>query len=368
LLKNIGIALQALVLAALISNPAFAKTTKGEAPAPPAVPVPRVDAEALVPLGPTKLEGTAATVDGDEIRVGDSLVRLYGIAAPEMSAPHGPEARVALDGLVGGQRINCQIFGKTPDGDALGQCDVGGKDPAEELVARGLAAVYRNGSANDDAQQKLATKYDAAEDAARKLSAGLWQPAGQPANAQAPADERKRARILGFAGFALLILAVFAIPITQLSIARRGRTERARLRHEQQATLAYAMAAEVEIVLATARRLVEQIAALPAERPVPSAISATMALPSTTFWAANSGRLHLLQVDVTIPLLRFHALHEDACRKLATASAVPSAVLLTVLNGLIEVGNTAVTAVEASLGIAKPAEPTAKPEAVAKPV
>jgi endonuclease YncB( thermonuclease family) len=359
--KNLIIALQVIVLAAILSNTAVAKTTKGEAPAPPAVPVPKVDAEALVPPGPTKLEGTAQVVDGDEIRVGDSVVRLYGIAAPEMSARLGPEARVALDGLVNGQRVSCQVFGKTPQGDAIGQCLAGTADPAETLLTRGFAAVYRSGNGNDSAQQTLAEKYDAAETVARKQAVGLWQPPTPAADPQAVADERFKARALNFAGFALLILGVFAVSITRLSIARRDRAERARLRDEGRTTLSFAMAAEVEIVLATTRRLIEQISALPAERPVPGAVGATLALPSTTFWNANTERLHLLAVEVTVPLLRFHTQYEDAARKLAVASAIPSNALTGTLTTLAELGTAAVTAIEASLGIKRAAEPTPKP-------
>lgn len=353
--KKLTVALQALVLAALISNAAVAKSTKNEAPPPPAVPVPKVDATPLMPPGPDKVEGTAEAIDGDTIRVGDSVIRLTGIAAPDMTTRLGPEARVALDGLVGGQRVSCLIFGKTPDGDALGQCQVAGKDPAEELLARGLAAVYRSSNSGDDAQRSRAEKYDAAESAGRKQGAGLWQPPAPPANAQPPADDHFKARVLGFAGFALLILAVFTVSVTRISIARRDRIERTRLRETQQATLSYAMAAEVEIVLAATRRLVEQIGALPADRPVPGAINAALALPSATFWAGNAERLYLLPVDVTIPLLRFHALHQDAARKLAVAGALPSGGLVAALNELITVGGAAVTAVETSLGIAKPA-------------
>jgi endonuclease YncB( thermonuclease family) len=360
LLKKSTVALQALVLAALISTPTFAKTTKSEAPPPPAVPVPKVDAEALDPPGPEKVEGTAQVVDGDEIRVGDSVLRLYGIAAPDLSGRLGPEARVALDGLVNGQRVNCQVFGKTPQGDAFGQCQAGDADPAESLLSRGLAAVYRSGNNNDSIQQALSSKYDAAEAAARKQQLGLWQPPAPAANPQAAADERSKARILGYAGFALLILAIFTVSITRLSIARRDRAERDRLRREQRTTLSYAMAAEVEIVLAPTRRLIEQIANMPADRPVPGAIGAALALPSTTFWNANAERLYLLPVEVTIPLLRFHALHEDAVRKLAVASAVPSGTLAATLNGLIEIGAATVNAIEASLGIPKPPEPKAK--------
>jgi endonuclease YncB( thermonuclease family) len=349
------IALQAVVLAILLSSPAGAKTTKGEAPAPPAVPVPKVDAEALVPPGPAKLEGTAQAVDGDEIRVGDSRVRLFGIAAPDMSLRMGTEARIALDELVGGQRVNCQVFDKTAEGDALGQCEVGGKDPAMELLARGLAAVYRTGNANDETQAALAKKYDTAESAARQQNAGLWQPPAPAPDPQIAAHERYKAQVLRYAAFALLILAIFAVSITRLSIARRDRADRARQRNEQRTTLSFAMAAEVEIVLATARRLIEQISGHPAERPIPGAVSAALALPSTTFWNANPERLHLLPVEVTVPLLRFHAQYEDAARKLSVASAVPGNALISTLKTLVEFGTGAVTAIEASLGIERPA-------------
>jgi endonuclease YncB( thermonuclease family) len=360
--RTVTIALQALVLAALISNSALAKSTKAEAPPPPAVPVPKVDAEPLTPPGPAKLEGTAQAVDGDEIRVGDSRIRLYGIAAPELSSRLGPEARVALDGLVNGQRVNCLVFDKTAEGDAIGQCQAGGIDPARALLSKGLAAVYRNGNADDAAQQALAQAYDAAETTARKQGLGLWQPPAPRADPEAAAAERRKARIVGYAGFALLILAIFTVSITRLSIARRDRAERARLRSEQQTTLSFAMAAEVEIVLATARRLIEQISGSPGDRPVPGAISAALALPSTTFWNANTDRLHLLPAEVTVPLLRFHALHEDAARKLAVASAVPGSALSATLKELVEIGGAAVNAIEHFLGLPKSIGPEAPPE------
>jgi len=65
--------------------------------------------------------------------------------------------------------------------------------------------------------------------------------------------------------------------------------------------------------------------------------------------------------------IRFHALHEDAARKLAVASAVPSGTLLAVLNALVEIGGVAVTAIETSLGIANPVTKTANPSSPAQP-
>jgi hypothetical protein len=97
-------------------------------------------------------------------------------------------------------------------------------------------------------------------------------------------------------------------------------------------------------------------------------MSAALALPSTTFWNANGERLHLLPVEVTVPLLRFHALREDAGRKLAAATAVAGGTLATTLNALIALGDSAVTAIEGSLGIAKSVRPTAEPSAPTPPL
>jgi hypothetical protein len=79
-------------------------------------------------------------------------------------------------------------------------------------------------------------------------------------------------------------------------------------------------------------------------------------LPSTTFWSANPERLHLLPVEVTVPLLRFHAQYEDAARKLTVAGAVSGSTLTTTLKTLVEFGTAAVTAIETSLGIERPAD------------
>jgi len=46
-------------------------------------------------------------------------------------------------------------------------------------------------------------------------------------------------------------------------------------------------------------------------------------LPTASFWSANAERLELLPVEVTVPLLRLYALHEEAVRKLALASTIP---------------------------------------------
>src|SRR5262245_45071900 len=76
-----------------VISPAWGQATQ---PAPDPVPVGEVDAAGGgVALGAGQvIEGTATVIDGDELRVGDRLVRLYGIAAPDISANYGPDARV----------------------------------------------------------------------------------------------------------------------------------------------------------------------------------------------------------------------------------------------------------------------------------
>ena len=364
--RKLSIALHLIVLSAFIGSAAEAKSTKADqAPPPPAVPVPQVDQAPLVPPGPDKVEGTAVVIDGDEIRIGDSTVRLYGIAAPDLTTRLGPAARVALDAKVNGQRTSCLIFGKTPDGDPVGQCKVGDADPAAALLGQGLAAVYRSGNANDTSQQALAQQYDAAEAIARQQGIGIWakDPAPAAANqeAQAAADQRRKQRqfgqIVGIGGFALLILGVFSIPLTLAAIARKERKERARLRHARRFTLSSGMAAEAEIIRAAVHRNLEQIATLPADRPVPSAFGTMLGLPTATYWNANAERLAALPAEVTIPLLRLHALHEEAVRKLAIASAIPTGTVAGILGDLDSAAGRAIAAIEASLGLKRdPAE------------
>jgi hypothetical protein len=67
-------------------------------------------------------------------------------------------------------------------------------------------------------------------------------------------------------------------------------------------------------------------------------------------------------------LLRFHAQYEDAARKLSVASAVSGNVLTGALKTLVEFGTAAVTAIESSLGIARPPEAAVSAEPNPPPV
>jgi endonuclease YncB( thermonuclease family) len=348
-----------------MSAPAEAKSTKNDqAPPPPAVPVLKVDEAPLVPLDPDKIEGTAQAVDGDEIRVGDSVVRLYGIAAPDMSAPKGPEARAALDGKVNGQRVSCKIFGKVQaTGDALGQCLVGTEDPAVALLSQGLAAVYRSSNGAGADQQALSQQYDAAETKARQQGLGLWKVEAPLPAPSVPVEPVAKpfftTEVIVVGALLLLVLAILSVPITQLSIARATRRERLRDRETERVTLSSGLAAEAEIIRATARYILDQTAAYPADKPIPGAIAGVLGLPGATYWRANGERLHTLPVEVAIPLLRLHALQEDAARKLAAAGTIPKAAVAATLTELAGAAERAIAALETSLGIVRETVETA---------
>ena len=92
------------------------------------------------------LSGHPVAHDGDDLRFGAGVrVRLWGIAAPEdrrgMVQPGGVEARAALESLIGGGRVTCDLGG-TVAGASLrpvGRCWRGGLDLGEALVRAGFA-------------------------------------------------------------------------------------------------------------------------------------------------------------------------------------------------------------------------------------
>jgi endonuclease YncB( thermonuclease family) len=375
-----------LVSIAILSAAAEAKSTKSDqAPPPPAVPVPKVDEGALSPLTPQSLEGPAKAVSGDRISIGDYQVRLYGIAAPDMASERGPAARVALDSLLNGQRVKCAIYGKTPTSELLGQCSAGDTDLARQLLTQGNAAVYRDGMAGNPAATALDANYDTAEAQAREANLGLWRNAGNAAAPEAAAAPHSADRdsLFNRAGIAyiLALITVLSIPITMVSVARSHGHQRERWRQARRYTMASGLVAEAEIIRAVARQILAQINDLPKERPAPNAIAPMLTLPTASFWSTNAERLELLPVEVTVPMLRLYALHEEAVRKLHLASTIPLAAVSASLRAVETAADRAIETVESAMGIKrdKPAEPasamepakgptvTEKPSSPAKP-
>lgn len=137
------------------------------------------------------IEGRAAVLTGDVLRIGETEIRLAGIEAPEMgqicSRPGnrrwrcGRDARSALVRSVRGETVSCSVSGQDDRGRALGRCFAGDEDIARSLVREGH--VF--------ARTGLFAKYAAEEDAARDANAGLWRgEAERPSEYRAKAAER----------------------------------------------------------------------------------------------------------------------------------------------------------------------------------
>ena len=147
-----------------------------DAPAPrrmPRVPVSRetvVESHDSMPTS-RELQGSAAVLDGEKLRIGETDVRLFGIVPPQLSASFGPQARAEVDSLANGQTVSCQVRDRDRDGRLLATCrNAAGNDIALELLRRGLAVTARGSLAGTD----LATSYAATELQAQNQKVGLW--------------------------------------------------------------------------------------------------------------------------------------------------------------------------------------------------
>ncbi|MCH9808240.1 MAG: thermonuclease family protein [Alphaproteobacteria bacterium] len=136
---------------------------------------------------PEKISGKAVSLTGDSMRIGDAIVLLKGIEAPEVrqrcktergrSWRCGRSALNALRRITGYETIACTVSSTTDAGSKVASCKVGEKDIAAELVQAGH--VFANGG-------MLAT-YASQEGAAREAKRGIWQ-----GEAQRPADYRTK--------------------------------------------------------------------------------------------------------------------------------------------------------------------------------
>ncbi len=119
-------------------------------------------------------------VDGDTLRVRDTVIRLRGVSAPERGAGCGPRPRgdvdcgraatVILAGLVSHAPVECRLGGRDGDGHVLGLCRSGGVEINSAVVESGWAVASPD-------QPSL----DAAERSARAHRRGLWAPWADPA-------------------------------------------------------------------------------------------------------------------------------------------------------------------------------------------
>ena len=116
------------------------------------------------------LPAEVLVVDGETLRLGERVLRLYGMAAPVrgqacgMVADCGGMAANELARLVRERAVECRIQGQDRFGRALGSCRAGGIDVNASLVAAGWATV------DEQAMPSLAP----IEASARAAGLGMW--------------------------------------------------------------------------------------------------------------------------------------------------------------------------------------------------
>nr|WP_246388958.1 thermonuclease family protein [Novosphingobium fluoreni] len=119
------------------------------------------------------VSGTAHTIDGDSLKIGDTEVRLFGIDAPEYRQTCqvnfsawacGADAAAALRQLVDNRALTCVARDRDVYGRTVASCMIDGQDVAASMVRPGYAVVLENGRAD----------YAALESQARQRQAGIW--------------------------------------------------------------------------------------------------------------------------------------------------------------------------------------------------
>jgi hypothetical protein len=77
--------------------------------------------------------------DGDTIKVGTVPIRLRGLAAPAATEPGGEPAAVALEKLVLGREVRCELEIAATQAHCGGVCYLDDRDVAMTMVRQGLA-------------------------------------------------------------------------------------------------------------------------------------------------------------------------------------------------------------------------------------
>lgn len=121
------------------------------------------------------VSGTAKPVDGERIKIADTELRLFGIVMPLQTAPHGQNARAALEKLLENETLNCRIQERDKSWRILGACKTAKTpDISLALLQQGWAVVARGSVQQTD----YADTYLAAEAKAQIQKLGMWVPTG----------------------------------------------------------------------------------------------------------------------------------------------------------------------------------------------
>ncbi len=132
-----------------------------------------VGALALPSAAIADMSGRARVLSGDTFAIGDDVIRLYGVDAPEprqtcerdgVVRSCGAEATGSLRGIIGGNEVRCDEWDRDRYGRIVSVCHVGAVDLGAMMVRIGMAVAYR----------KFSEAYGEQEQSAKATADGLW--------------------------------------------------------------------------------------------------------------------------------------------------------------------------------------------------
>jgi endonuclease YncB( thermonuclease family) len=113
---------------------------------------------------PSTLTGPPFVIDGDTLVINSTHIRLWGIDAPEMHQPFGPQAKQMLQSMGGPITCNQKAVDKYKR--IVAQCFIDKVDVGSKLVSLGYAWDYTQYSKGYYKQEQMT---------AQKEHLGLWQ-------------------------------------------------------------------------------------------------------------------------------------------------------------------------------------------------
>ena len=137
-------------------------------------------------LRPKEVSGRASVVDGDTLRIGLAVVRLWGVDAPEIETcraatvpmrpfcgtPHAETSRQSLERIAGTGDIVCREVNRDSFGQMMGECFAGRVNIGVEQIRSGNAVGWPT-YLRQDTQRSVA--FNAAEAEAKAARRGVWQ-------------------------------------------------------------------------------------------------------------------------------------------------------------------------------------------------
>lgn len=117
------------------------------------------------------VSGLGRALDAERIKVGDTELRLFGVVVPAANAPHGTEARAALEKLLLNETVTCRVQERDKAWRLLASCKTDKhNDLSQVMLQEGWAVVARGTVADTN----FADLYLAAESKAQLQRLGMW--------------------------------------------------------------------------------------------------------------------------------------------------------------------------------------------------